>query len=72
MLNRDGVIARYIFAFCLFLLSGSEMVTGWPATFCGVGGTIELATALNRYSPLVDAANFLADKYHLRPTASKT
>lgn len=54
MLSSDGVWARYIFALCFFLLSGSQMVTGWPATICGILGTMELATALLRYSPLVE------------------
>jgi uncharacterized membrane protein len=52
MLSSDGAWARLIFSFCLFFLSGSEMITGWPATFAGVAGTVELATALLRYSPL--------------------
>lgn len=52
MLNNDGVKARYIFALCFFFLSGSEMVTGWLAALSGVAGTVELATALLRYSPL--------------------
>ena len=52
MLSKDGARARLIFALCLFLLSGSEMITGWMATLSGVLGTVELATALLRYSPL--------------------
>jgi len=62
LLTRDGVIARYIFAFCFFLLSGSELITGWPAAFSGIMGTIELATALMRYSPLYDLKDVLAEK----------
>lgn len=54
MLTKDGVWARIIFSLCFFLLSGSSMVTGWPATLCGVLGTIELATGLLRYSPLTE------------------
>lgn len=54
MLSRDGVIARYILAFCFFFLSGSQLITGWPATISGVMGCIELATALLRYSPLYE------------------
>ena len=54
MLSSDGVWARFIFSFCLFFLSGREMITGWPATLAGVAGTVELATALLRYSPLHD------------------
>lgn len=59
MLSRDGVIARYIFAFCFFFLSGSQLITGWPATLSGVLGTVELATAILWYSPLYELANYL-------------
>lgn len=54
MLSRDGVIARYIFAFCFFFLPGSEMISGWPATVCGLLGSIELASGVLGYSPLVE------------------
>lgn len=54
MLSRDGMIARFIFAFCFFFLPGSEMISGWPATVCGLLGSIELATGLLGYSPLVE------------------
>ena len=62
MLSRDGVIARYIFAFCFFFFSGSELITGWPATISGVLGTIEFATAVLWYSPLYDLADYLKSK----------
>lgn len=62
MLTKDGVWARFIFALCFFILSGSCMVTGWPATLCGVLGTMELATGLLRYSPLVELFNNLSSK----------
>ncbi len=65
MLTRDGVIARYILAFCFYMLSGSGMVTGWPAAVCGVLGTIELATAILRYSPLYELYNLRQAKGHL-------
>lgn len=54
MLSRDGVIARFILAFCCFFLSGTEILTGGLATLSGVIGVVELATALLRYSPLVE------------------
>jgi len=54
MLSRDGVVARFIFAACFFFLSGSQMLTGWPATICGLLGSIELAAGLMSYSPLVE------------------
>lgn len=54
MLSRDGVIARYILAFCFFFLSGSQLITGWPASVSGVLGCVELATALMHYSPLYE------------------
>ena len=59
MLSSDGAWARLIFALCLFLLSGSEMITGWLATLSGVLGTVELATALLRYSPLQELMQIL-------------
>lgn len=65
MLTKDGVTARYIEAFCLFLLSGSEMITGWPATVCGILGTLELATALLGYSPLYELYNRRQADKHL-------
>lgn len=57
MLSRDGVIARFIFAFCFFFLPGSEMISGWPATVCGLLGSIELASGVLGYSPLVELFN---------------
>lgn len=51
MLSRDGVIARYILAFCFFLLPGSGILTGNAAAFCGIMGVVELSTALLHYSP---------------------
>ncbi|MEN6351094.1 MAG: YgaP-like transmembrane domain [Syntrophomonas sp.] len=54
MLSRDGVIARFILAFCFFFLSGSEMITGTLAAISGILGSIELATGLLRYSPLYE------------------
>ncbi len=54
MLDLKGVIIRYAICLCCFLLSGTGTITGWPATICGVLGTIELATALLRYSPLCE------------------
>lgn len=64
-MTRDGVVARYILALCFFTASGTQLVTGWVAGICGILGTIELATALLRYSPLVDAYNhFKKDSPH--------
>lgn len=54
MLTRDGVIARYILAVCFFFASGSGLLTGWLAALCGVMGTMQLASALLRYSPAMD------------------
>ena len=62
MLSRDGVIARFIFAFCFYFLSGTQMVTGWLATICGVLGTVVLTSALLRYSPLVEFLSIRAEK----------
>lgn len=54
MLTRDGIIARFILAFCCFFISGTEMIKGWPATVSGILGCVELSTALLRYSPLYE------------------
>lgn len=54
MLTHDGVVTRYILALCFFFASGSGLVTGWFATLCGVMGTIQLACALLRYSPVME------------------
>ena len=62
MLSRDGVIARFIFAFCFYFLSGTQMVTGWLATVCGVMGTVVLTSALLRYSPLVEFLSIRAER----------
>ncbi len=59
MLTKKEVIMRYIACVILFFLSGSEIVTGWAGTMCGVLGTIELATALLHYSPLIEAFTML-------------
>jgi len=66
LLTKDGVIARYIFAFCFFFLSGTEMITGWPATISGVLGTVEFATALLWFSPLYELIDYLQGKAELR------
>lgn len=52
MLSKDAVIAYCIIAFCFFFLSGSGLISGWTATVSGVFGTISLASALLKYSPL--------------------
>lgn len=54
MLSRDGAMARFILAICFFFASGTGLVSGWPATVCGVLGTVELASAILRYSPLAE------------------
>ncbi len=61
MLPRDGVIARYILAFCFFLI-GSQMTTAWAAAICAILGCVELATALLRYSPLYEIASIYKSK----------
>lgn len=62
MLSRDGVIARFILAFCFFFLSGTEILTGNLATLSGVLGTVELGTALLRYSPLQEVIEIVKEK----------
>lgn len=59
MLTRDGVIARWLLVFCFYFASGSGLVQGWPATLCGVLGTINLACALLHYSPLKELIDYL-------------
>jgi hypothetical protein len=46
-------------------MSGTEAVTGSIAAWFGVLGTIELTTALLRYSPLVVLIEILNKKYKL-------
>jgi hypothetical protein len=58
MLSRDGVITRFLFAFCFYFLSGTQMVTGHLATICGVLGTIALTSGILRYSPLVEYLSY--------------
>lgn len=53
MLNKIEVMIRFMVALALYILSGTETVTGLMATFCGVLATVELATALLHYSPLI-------------------
>lgn len=62
MLSRDGVIARFIFAFCFYFLSGTQMVTGGLATICGILGTMALTSALLHYSPLVEFLSIRAER----------
>lgn len=62
MLSRDAVIARLILAFCFFFLSGTQILTGGLATLSGVLGTVELATALLRYSPLQEVYEIVKAK----------
>jgi hypothetical protein len=54
MLSRNGVYARLVLCLGCFILSGSGLVTGWLGAVSGTIGTIELATALLRYSPVDD------------------
>ena len=54
MLSIKGVITRFIICLTCFLLSGTGTITGSLATLLGVFGTIELACALLRYSPLCE------------------
>jgi len=68
MLTRDGVIARFILAFCFFFLSGTEILTGGLATLSGVLGTVELATALLRYSPLQEIIAIVTEKSENKAT----
>lgn len=71
MLSKEGVIIRYMLCLGCFLLSGTETITGWPATICGVVGTIELATALLQYSPLHEIMESLNWKAPQVPIAVK-
>lgn len=54
MLTKNSVKIRLAISLCVFFLSGSQLITGGWGTLCGVIGTIELATALLRYSPVND------------------
>lgn len=63
MLGRKDVLIRYILCLGFYLLSGTGTVTGGWATICGVLGTVELATALLRYSPVDDLMTCLDIKF---------
>lgn len=65
MLSKDGVRTRYFLAFCLFFLSGSQMLTGTAGAMSGILGTVELGTALLRYSPLCELYDLLTSNNHL-------
>lgn len=54
MLTKNGAKIRLVISLGLFFLSGSQLITGGLGALCGVVGTIELATALLRYSPVND------------------
>ena len=62
MISKNGVRIRIVISLILFFLSGNQIVTGGLATLCGVVGVIELATALQRYSPV----------YELKPLINKS
>ncbi len=72
MLSKDGIAARYILAFCFFFLSGSQLITGWPATLSGVLGTVELTCALLCYSPLQNFIQELPPDVFLAKLMKKT
>jgi hypothetical protein len=63
MLSKKGVTVRYILCLCFYLLSGTQIITGGLAAISGVLGTIELATALLRYSPVGDIMACLDIKF---------
>ncbi len=62
MLNRNAVITRYILSLFFFSLSAAGILTGWSAAVSAVLGTIELTTALMRYSPLLEIRLYLNEK----------
>lgn len=79
MLTKAEALFRLAVAVTLFLLSGTQTVTGAAATVCGVLGTIELATALVRYSPMMELFNhypsltrFITLRFQARKKRPKT
>lgn len=54
MLSKREVLLRSIVALLLFLLPGIQVVNGSTATVCGIIGTIEFASAILHYSPIVE------------------
>lgn len=66
MLSKDGIIARYILALVFFLLSGSALITGIPAVVSGICGSVELASALLRYSPLNELIYYWQTKVEMK------
>jgi len=67
MLSKKESLVRFLVAVGLLSLSGTGTVTGNVATICGILGTVELATSLLRYSPLMDVAeSYPAINYIMR------
>lgn len=71
MLSKKEVKIRYLICLVLFFLSGTKIITGWPAAICGVVGTMELATALLWYSPFNDIVLPYLSKSQNKETSAK-
>ncbi len=71
MVTKDGVIARFILTFCLFYLSGSQILTGWAGATCGIVGTAFLVSALMRYSPIYELYDIIIEA-RIRKKQTKT
>jgi len=65
LLSLKSVFIRYLISGILLSLSGTGTITGAAATLCGVIGTMELATALLRYSPVVDILESIHVNIHM-------
>jgi hypothetical protein len=64
--SKDEVIAHYILALCFFLLSGTKLITGWPATISGVVGTIEIVSAILWYSPINELIKYWREEVRIK------
>ncbi|MGE5381336.1 MAG: YgaP-like transmembrane domain [Methylocystaceae bacterium] len=53
MISRNGVFIRLFIALILFLLPIAGLIQGPVTPLFGIMAVVELATALNRFSPVV-------------------
>lgn len=65
MLNSKEVLFRYIMAAVLFITAGTGMLNGKAVTLCTIIGVIELATAMTRYSPLMEILQMIPIEIHI-------
>lgn len=65
MLNSREVLFRYVIAAVLFIIAGTGVLAGKAVTICSIIGVVELATAMTRYSPLMDVLEMIPIQVHM-------